>query len=1423
MSAKVSKKSKQNALGAPKTKQKQMGLFSFFKKKTPTETVAKATGTAKTNGSSKDDGGSSAKKSNSASSQQQRSVSSTVVRNSDRMLRGIKVNSKIAVFWPDDGKYYPGKVTQIDALKQKWQVTYDDDSNEWIDLRREKFRLIDNDDEEEDLCDTSDEMEEDKVVKQTSQQKGRPAKRPRISDSDDEEEFEMDDNPEAAVDEEELEDMEEEEEEEELVYDDDDDEEEPAVAKKRKTPAKNRNSRTTDKTTPKVSVSMYQPCTATPPNNTTAPTSLESFSAFNSKPGSQVNTPTRITPPSFSKATSSSAPKESAKLSADEDMANGEKALPFIESVVNPAGAHVHNHLKFLRNPKDAQGRSKGDPGYNARTLRWDRNEFLECVNRNKPKQPKKMSPGVEQWWKTKAQYFDTVLLFKTGKFYEMFHMDADIGVQHAGLSYMKGHVAHAGFPEVSYATMADKLVRAGYKVARCEQTETPDALKERKKKQKGIPNVVNREVCSIMTVGTRTCCYLDGDLSINASGEAGIGPLLAIKEKKIEQSTQEDDSDQDGGVIHPVCEYGIVAVDASRAEITMGQFADDAMRTRLHTLLSTLAPSEVLVEGSDHGSSKELLSVLKTARESSPFLIETVEQNEAFPKSTALDPSIRRKLDRNNGKAQPWNVEETMAELHRRQYFPRGSKQNHTSTSRWPSVLQMAVEGNAELALSSLGAVLFYLQRNLIDEEILSMGLIKAYIPAEAPEDEDDKNGGTAANSPDKAAQRQTQGDAIWKPTASQDGQGMSDEETTSHMAIDGNTLCQLEILTNSIDHKEAGSLWSKINFTKTPHGTRLLKAWVLRPLFQKAEIDRRADAVEELGSGDAAMAMDEAKALLSKCGDIERLLARIHAMSGTKCPGSDESEGMIHPSSRAVLYETKTYTKRKVGDFKKVLTGLRSASKIPELFADIDVSSPLLRKLVKTPNDGGCFPDVGEELDFFFETVDFAAAEKGEWEPGRGIDELFDEACDAIDQIHRELEQYKDEMCAVLTPKSLARSSWKYSGLDLDSKDKYIIELPIGVTVPTDFRMVGKRGKGQKQICKYQSSVVQELVVSLEQAIEAHKERKAQHMQHVFARFDAKRNLWEQVKHVSAMLDALGSLAHFCGRPGYCRPQILECPPDATPCIEIVQGRHPCVESTPGSGEFIPNDLSLGSSERDVQAPLSLLLSGPNMGGKSTLLRQTCLISILAQIGGYVPAEACTLTPVDRIMTRLGASDRILLGYSTFFCELFETASALRSATRRSLIIFDELGRGTNTWDGTAIASACLSYIVDTLKCLSLFATHYHSLLDDKKSDPNVRLGHMENSVNKADDTVTFHYTLGNGACPKSFGVSCARIAGLPDEVLKRAQALSSQFETEASQQQNVIKMINEGSCKLTELEELWDSLQGNSMDTDTADASD
>ncbi len=541
------------------------------------------------------------------------------------------------------------------------------------------------------------------------------------------------------------------------------------------------------------------------------------------------------------------------------------------------------------------------------------------------------------------------------------------------------------------------------------------------------------------------------------------------------------------------------------------------------------------------------------------------------------------------------------------------------------------------------------------------------------------------------------------------------SAEALIDHMALDGTTLLNLEILHNITSGSYQGSLLSKIDATESPHGSRLLRAWLLRPLFRKEDISRRADVVEELAGGSAALAMSEARGLLKKTGDIERLLSRVHSMGGVGVQENIGPEGVAayHPDERAVLYETDKHTKRKVGDFSKLLNGLRAAAGIPELFDNVDIHSPMLGKIVRTTDDGGCFPsDMKEKLDWFFENFDLQQAAKGDFEPSRGMDEEYDAACDAIEDIKRELNAYKEEMCSsILQPRNAARSSWTYINTKEDAKDKYLIELPATVKVPNDFYVKAKRGNGPKQVNKYRTPVVEQLVNELERAIVIKNAGKAAGMKRVFAKFASLRSVWMAAVQASAMLDALGSLAQVAIQPGYSRPLIVDCSASTKPGIEVIQGRHPCVDSTHSGADFIPNDLVLGSrTESDDRGnePSVLLLSGPNMGGKSTILRQTCLIAILAQIGSFVPADRCTLTPVDRIFTRLGASDRILCGQSTFFVELAETAAAARGATRRSLVIMDELGRGTSTFDGTAIASATVKHLVERNKCLTLFATH-------------------------------------------------------------------------------------------------------------------
>ena len=186
--------------------------------------------------------------------------------------------------------------------------------------------------------------------------------------------------------------------------------------------------------------------------------------------------------------------------------------------------------------------------------------------------------------------------------------------------------------------------------------------------------------------------------------------------------------------------------------------------------------------------------------------------------------------------------------------------------------------------------------------------------------------------------------------------------------------------------------------------------------------------------------------------------------------------------------------------------------------------------------------------------------------------------------------------------------------------------------------------------------------------------------------------------------------------------------------------------------------------------------------MGGKSTLLRQTCMATILAQLGGYVPAEAMRLTPVDRIFTRVGASDRILAGQSTFFVELAETSTILHNASSQSLVILDELGRGTSTFDGNAIAYAVTRNLTQKVGARTLFATHYHTLCEEFEQDPKVDMAHMDCMVEDGKDTassVTFLYRLKNGACPKSYGLNVARLARLPEEVIQRAKEKSEEFE--------------------------------------------
>lgn len=242
-------------------------------------------------------------------------------------------------------------------------------------------------------------------------------------------------------------------------------------------------------------------------------------------------------------------------------------------------------------------------------------------------------------------------------------------------------------------------------------------------------------------------------------------------------------------------------------------------------------------------------------------------------------------------------------------------------------------------------------------------------------------------------------------------------------------------------------------------------------------------------------------------------------------------------------------------------------------------------------------------------------------------------------------------------------------------------------------------------------------------------------------------------------------------------CRPVFVE---QAVPFLRIRNGVNICVQASLLGTDCIPNDISIGAESGDNENPLLLLVTGPNMGGKSTILRQACLTTLMAHLGCWVPAESCRLTAVDRIFTRVGANDAIMAGLSTFRVELEETAQILRHATNRSLVILDELGRGTATFDGMAIAHAVMSHLLNETRCCTFFATHYHALTRPfEKPNKRVALYHMACVLNEETRLVTFLYKFMPGASNKSHGINVARLAGLPEGILDVAALKSAELE--------------------------------------------
>ncbi|PYX69952.1 MAG: DNA mismatch repair protein MutS [Acidobacteria bacterium] len=547
---------------------------------------------------------------------------------------------------------------------------------------------------------------------------------------------------------------------------------------------------------------------------------------------------------------------------------------------------------------------------------------------------------------------------------------------------------------------------------------------------------------------------------------------------------------------------------------------------------------------------------------------------------------------------------------------------------------------------------------------------------------------------------------------------------ERQNCLVLDAVTVRNLELIEPLFAGTDAGvTLFRSIDAAVTPMGKRLLRAWLLRPSLDLVEINARLDAVEA-GVKDI-IAREELRRALDGVLDLERLLSRVTLETA---------------NPRDVLALAASL--RKIPAVKGAVARLTSA-RLQALHAALDELSDLRERIEKTivPEPPLSFADGG-----------VIAA---------GIDRDLDEL--------RELSRNSKAVLAQIEQRERGRTGISSLKVKFNSVFGYYIEVSKSNLhlVPQDYdrkqTLVGAERFTTPELKEYEAKILdaQEKIVEIERRL----------FTDLRTAIAAEAKRIRQTALALAEVDVLGSLAYVAALRNYCRPRFVETSGE----VEIVEGRHPVIEQQElagGSERFVPNDLYLNDTTHNI-----LLLTGPNMGGKSTYLRQTALIVILAQMGSFVPARSAKLSVVDRVFTRIGASDNLARGRSTFMVEMTETAAILHTATARSLILLDEVGRGTSTYDGLAIAWAAVEYLHGRVRAKTLFATHYFELTELAEQLEGVKNYHV--SVKETGGGIVFLRKVEPGAADRSYGIEVAKLAGLPNEVVERAREVLVQHE--------------------------------------------
>ncbi|MCL2628483.1 MAG: DNA mismatch repair protein MutS [Oscillospiraceae bacterium] len=539
------------------------------------------------------------------------------------------------------------------------------------------------------------------------------------------------------------------------------------------------------------------------------------------------------------------------------------------------------------------------------------------------------------------------------------------------------------------------------------------------------------------------------------------------------------------------------------------------------------------------------------------------------------------------------------------------------------------------------------------------------------------------------------------------------------SYMEMDLNTVSNLELIGSLRTGEKKGSLLWVLDKTKTPMGRRLIRSWVLRPLLSVVLIKRRQAAASELAGG--AVVRGELIVNLRNIGDIERLIGKI-AYGNAGCRDLKALSGSIH-----FLPEITSMLKSMTSAALRECAAMDLLSDVKEQIDNVIQDDPPF-----SVREGGFIKDgFDPEVDRL-----------------RGLLNNSSMALTGIETRERER-----------TGKKLKIGYNKVFG--------YYIELPRSVSddVPDDYI--------RKQTLANCERFITEELKELETELLSAKDKLSALEYKLFEELCKKIALEagrvQQAARSIAELDVLCSFAEVAVQGNYSMPEI-----DASETLEIIDGRHPVVELMQEGSLFVPNDTFL-----DCGSSRTAIITGPNMAGKSTYMRQTALIVLMAQIGSFVPARSARIGVVDRVFTRIGASDDLSAGKSTFMVEMTEVADILTSATKNSLLILDEIGRGTSTYDGMSVARAVLEHCADKRKlgAKTMFATHYHELTTIEGEVDGVKNYNI--SAKKRGDDIIFLRKIVPGAADDSYGIEVAGLAGVPESVIKRAKAVLKELE--------------------------------------------